>query len=59
MSTHGVMKAFNSQVDDWSIYVEWLQHYFIADDVMDAERKRSILLTRWNPNVQAVFFLYS
>jgi len=39
------MKAFNAQVDDWSIYVERLQHYFIANDVTDAGKKRSILLT--------------
>ena len=45
MATHGSMKAFNAQVDDWSIYVERLQHYFIANDVTDAGKKRSILLT--------------
>ena len=45
MATHGSMKAFNAQVDDWSIYVERLQHYLIANDVTDAGKKRSILLT--------------
>ena len=45
MATHGTMKAFNAQVDEWPIYVEWLQHSFVANDVMDAGKKRSLLLT--------------
>ena len=45
MATHGTMKAFNAQGDEWPIYVEQLQHYFVANDVTDAGKKRSILLT--------------
>ncbi|ETW97248.1 MAG: hypothetical protein ETSY2_44955 [Candidatus Entotheonella gemina] len=45
MATHGTIKPFNSQVDDWPTYIERLQYYFVANDVNDAEKKRAILLT--------------
>ena len=45
MATHGTMKTFNPQVDDWPTYIERLQHYFVANDVEDADKKRAILLT--------------
>ena len=45
MATHGSMKAFNPQVDDWTTYAERLKHYLIANGITDADRKRSILLT--------------
>lgn len=45
MATHGSMKAFNPQVDDWTTYAERLKHYLLANGVTDADQKRSILLT--------------
>ena len=45
MATHGTIKQFNPQVDDWPTYVERLQYYFVANDVDDAAKKRAILLT--------------
>lgn len=45
MATHGSIKPFVPATDDWEIYEERLQHYFIANDVEDAGKKRSILLT--------------
>ena len=45
MATHGTMKQFNPEVDDWPTYIERLQHYFVANDVDAAEKKRAILLT--------------
>jgi len=45
MATHGSLKPFNSSKGDWETYEERLQHYFIANDVTDAGKKRSILLT--------------
>ena len=39
------MKPFNPSLEDWETYEERLQHYFIANDVADATKKRSILLT--------------
>ena len=43
--SHGSFKNFNPKFDDWKINVERLNHYFIANDVEDADKKRSILLT--------------
>ena len=45
MATHGTINTFNPQVDDWPTYIERLQHYFVANDVEDADKKRAILLT--------------
>ncbi len=45
MATHGTMKQFNPQVDDWPTYVERLQYYFVANDVDVDAKKRAILLT--------------
>ena len=45
MATHGSMKAFNPQTEDWCTYEQRLKHYFIANGVTEAGRKRSILLT--------------
>ena len=45
MATHGSMKTFNPQLDDWTTYEERLKHYLIANDVADADKKRSILQT--------------
>ena len=45
MATCGSMKAFNPQSEDWCTYEQRLKHYFIANGVTEAGRKRSILLT--------------
>ena len=45
MASHGTMKQFNPEVDDWPTYIERLQHYFVANDVDAAEKKRAIPLT--------------
>ena len=44
MATIGSVKNFNPQVDDWPTYIERLDHYFLANDVKDDAKKRSILL---------------
>ena len=36
MATHGSMKAFNPQAEDWCTYEQRLKHYFIANGVTDA-----------------------
>ena len=45
MATHGTVKPFNEQSDDWPTYIERLQHYFIANDVQEEAKKHSILFT--------------
>ena len=45
MEKHGHITEFDPGQDDWSSYVESLEHYLAANDVLDANKKRSILLS--------------
>ncbi len=49
MAMHGTLTQFDSSQEDWSAYVERLAHYFVANDVKDAGKKRSILLAACGP----------
>ncbi|XP_017890397.1 uncharacterized protein K02A2.6-like, partial [Ceratina calcarata] len=44
MALHGVLPKFE-QNEDWGLYSEQLQQYFVANDVSLAEKKVAILLT--------------
>ena len=42
----GKIEEFDIYTDqNWDEYIERLEHYFIANDVEDEEKKRAILLT--------------
>ena len=41
----GTLAAFDSQIQAWEEYVEVLEHFFVANDIKVAERKRAILLS--------------
>jgi len=49
MSVHGKVDAFNPAVEDWSTYVERLQHYFLANDIITEVKKRTVLLSVCGP----------
>ncbi len=49
MSLHGTLSPFEPGQEEWSAYVERLSHYFIANDVTDGGKKRSILLAAFGP----------
>ena len=40
-----MVSAFDPSKDDWTSYTERMAHYFVANDVTDADKKRSILLS--------------
>ena len=44
MATHGSVSAFDPSKEDWTSYEERLRYYFVANDVTDGAKKRSILL---------------
>ena len=44
MATHGTVSQYQQSKETWTTYVERLNHYFIANDVADEGKKRSILL---------------
>ena len=46
---HGSVAAFDPSKEDWTIYIERLTQYFVANDVNDAEKKRAILLSACGP----------
>ena len=46
---HGAVVPFNHDQDDWSEYVERLEHYFAANDIVSADKQRAILLSAVGP----------
>ena len=44
MAVHGTLSVYDSTAEPWTIYVERLNQYFIANDVEDSSKKRAILL---------------
>ena len=38
MATQGTVTAFYCKKEDWSMYIERLNHYFIANDVLRGRR---------------------
>ena len=45
LATHGTVSQYQQSKETWATYVERLNHYFIANDVADEGKKRSILLS--------------
>ena len=46
---HGVVTAFEPAQESWSEYVERLEHYFVANDIVTVEKQRAILLHAVGP----------
>ena len=49
MATHRVVSMFDPSTEDWTTYTERMKHYFVANDMTDADKKRSILLSACGP----------
>ena len=47
---HGAVAKFDGNQEEWAEYAEQLEHYFIANDIEDAKKKRAILLTAVGPS---------
>ena len=45
VGTLGRVKEFDGNKDDWQQYVERLEHFFQANDVDGAEKKRAVFLS--------------
>ena len=45
MAAHAKVGTFNESTELWSLYIERLGHYFVANDVKDDTKKRAILLS--------------
>ena len=45
MASHGTLSDFDSDREDWTSYIERLEQYFEANDVVSAVKQRAILLS--------------
>ena len=54
MPVHGKVEWFDPATEDWSTYVERLEHYFIANDIATEAKRRSTLLTVAGPEVYSL-----
>ena len=43
--TLGNIEEFDGSKDDWSQYVERLEHFFYANEITDADKKRAVFLS--------------
>ena len=41
----GTIGELVSEQENWSSYIEWLENYFVTNDVVTAEKKHEILLS--------------
>ena len=46
---HGHIGEFNGSAEDWTVYEERLQYYFVANDVTSEEKKKAIFLSVCGP----------
>ena len=49
MCIHGRVTAFDQNKEDWRSYTEQLKHYFVVNEVVDNDKKCSILLSACGP----------
>ena len=48
-ATFGKVEEFDYKKEEWSQYVERLQHFFVANDIVDAEKKGAVFLSVVGP----------
>ena len=41
---HGTVAAFDPAQEDWSEYIERIEHYFTANGIVEEDKRRAILL---------------
>ena len=44
MALYGSVGEFKESDESWTQYVEWLEQYFLANEITDGKRQRAILL---------------
>ena len=42
---HGHIGEFSCDAEDWTVYTERLQNYFVANDISSEAKKRAVLLS--------------
>ena len=54
MATYGNVGEFHNGAEEWTAYTERLEHYFTANDIDSAEKKRAILLSICGPTTYSL-----
>ena len=49
MSFHKHIGEFNGSAEDWTVCIEHLLNYFVANDVVSEDKKKAILLSVFGP----------
>ena len=49
MATFGKVDEFDASKEEWSQYVECLTHFFLANGIDEAEKKRAVFLSVIGP----------
>ena len=55
----GTVKEFEDDNDDWVEYMERVEHFFLANDIDDDDKKRSILLSSCRAKTYKLFSSFS
>ena len=45
MATFGTIGEFKAEEEDWSLYVQHMQHYFATNGITSVDKQRSIMLS--------------
>jgi len=54
MAVYGRLEHFHGRQEDWDSYEEYLQQYFMANNIKEAEKQRTILLSACGQNTYEV-----
>jgi len=49
MVTFGKVEYFDGTSETWSSYIERMDQYFVANDIVNGPKKRAILLSCYGP----------
>ena len=55
MSTFGKIDEYVQESEDWIEYVERMEHFFLANGIIDDDKKRAILLSSCRSRTYSLF----
>ena len=51
LALFGTVGSFDANNDDWTLYEEQLEHYFLANEITDHERESNFFECVWSVNL--------
>ena len=51
IAVHGFLAVFDSALEDWTAYIEFLQFYYNANGISDAAKQQAVLLSCCGPSM--------